>query len=524
VLTLLSRLLGLAREGISAALFGHSSGIYDAFITAWRVPNLFRRLLGEGAISTSLQEGLTKADAEEGLDEGGALFQATIRLVFGILLVVCGAGMVIAWCLPDTMPFTGAEWLGKDPGAIRDLVIRLMPFVVLVCLTALATGALNVRGHYAAPSWGPVLFNAGWIAALAAVGAYWGWGAGEGRPPGDVMAMVQALGWGVLAAGVLQLALQVPALKARGLLKRVGGAHPGSASGARRVLRESLPLALGAAAYQINVLIDGWMAEGLLRDGGPTLHYYANRIQQLPMALIPIAATTAVFPALLAVGQKGDTAGLRRLHDVAQRGVAFLLLPAAVGLFALAGPTISALLERGEFGADGVERAAPALRYLTLALPAVGASLLATRIYFSMGDKRTPVRFSILTLALNTGLNVLFLVGLGMDIDGLALATAISSWLHLLLLLRGHRRLGLPAGLERTMALLGRMLVAALVMGFVAHALEGWLRPGWGRGVALSAAIGAGILCYGGFAFVLRIPTLDEFRERLARRLSGGGS
>ena len=96
---------------ISASLFGHSSGIYDAFITAWRVPNLFRKLLGEGALSVALQEGVTEADGKEGLEAGAALFQATIRLVFAILLLVCGAGMVIAWCLPDTMPFTGAEWL-----------------------------------------------------------------------------------------------------------------------------------------------------------------------------------------------------------------------------------------------------------------------------------------------------------------------------------------------------------------------------------------------------------------------------
>ena len=130
--------MGLAREILSASLFGHSSGIYDAFITAWRIPNLFRKLLGEGALSVALQEGITKADAKEGLAEGAALFQATIRLVFAILLLVCGAGMVIAWCLPDTMPVTGAAWLGGDPGAIRELVVRLMPYVVLVCMTALA--------------------------------------------------------------------------------------------------------------------------------------------------------------------------------------------------------------------------------------------------------------------------------------------------------------------------------------------------------------------------------------------------
>ena len=480
-------------------------------------------MLGEGALATSLQRGLTKADAEEGLAGGAALFQATTQLVFAILLAVCGAGMVLAWCLPDTMPFTGAAWLGADPGAVRELVARLMPFVVLVCLTALAAGALNIRGHYAAPNWAPVLFNAGWIATLVAVGASWGWEVGDERGPDEVMAMVQALAWGVLGAGVLQLALQIPALRATGLLLRTRGARSSHGARAWRVLRESLPLAFGAAVYQVNVLIDGWMAEGLLPDGGPTLHYYANRIQQLPLALIPIAATTAVFPAFLALGQKGELGELRRLHDRTQRGVAFVLLPAAVGLFVLAGPTISAILEHGAFGAAGVARATPALEYLTLALVPVGASILATRVYFSLEDLRTPVRYAVFSLVLNTGLNVFFLVGLEMDIEGLALATAISSWIRLLLLLRGHRRLGLPAGLGGTAALLGRMLLAALAMGALAHAVEGWLRPGWGRGAALSAAIGAGIVCYLALAHALRISTLEELRERLVGRLGRKG-
>jgi putative peptidoglycan lipid II flippase len=212
------------------------------------------------------------------------------------------------------------------------------------------------------------------------------------------------------------------------------------------VLRETLPLALGAAVYQVNVLVDGWMAEGLLPDGGPTLHYYANRIQQLPLALIPIAASTAVFPLLLALGQRRDLPEIRTIHDRTQRGVAFVLLPAAIGLFALAGPTIAAIFEYGRFGAAGVARCAPALQYLTLALPSAGAAMLATRVYYSLGDQYTPVRLSILSISLNTGLNAYFLVGLGMDIEGLALATAISSWVHVLLLLRGRSGPGEDAG------------------------------------------------------------------------------
>jgi len=516
-LTLFSRVVGLAREILSASLFGHSSGIYDAFITAWRVPNLFRKLLGEGALSVALQEGITKADAKDGLAEGAALFQATMRLVFAILLLVCGAGMVVAWCLPDTMPITGAAWLGNDPEAIRELVVRLMPYVVLVCLTALAAGALNVRGHYAAPSWGPIIFNVGWVSALVAVGLTWGWESQGGRPPEQVMAMVQALGWGVLTAGFLQMALQIPALKSTGLFQR-SAPDPTRKARARQVLRDALPLAVGAAVYQLNVLIDGWMAEGMLPDGGPTLYYYANRLQQLPMALISISASTAIFPALLALGQKGDLGELRGLHDRTQRGTVFLLLPAAVGLYVLAGPEISTLLEHGEFGAEGVTRTTPALQYLTLALLPAGGAHLATRVYISMGDKRTPVLYSVFSMILNTVLNVLFLEGFGMDIEGLALGTAISSWFHLLLLLYGHRRLGLPKALPGTGGLFSKMLVASLAMGWVAGLVEESLRDVGGQLVALLAAILVGALSYFILAAALRIPIQKELIKKLSQR------
>ena len=499
-------------------MFGHSSGIYDAFITAFRIPNLFRRLLGEGALSMALQEGITRADDEEGLAGGTALFQATIRLVFAILLLVCGVGMVVAWCLPDTMPFTDIAWLGRDPGAIRELVVRLMPYVVFVCLTALAAGALNVRGHYAAPSWAPILFNAGWVAVLVCVGMHWGWEAKGERPPEQVMAMVKTLGWGVLGAGLLQLALQLPALRANGFLRRSPG-QPDRAAGARRVLRDALPLAVGAAVYQLNVLIDGWMAEGMLSDGGPTLYYYANRLQQLPMALISISASTAAFPALLALGQRGDVTGLRGLHDRTQRGVIFLLVPAAVGLYVLAGPEISTLLKHGEFGQAGVDPATPPLQSLTFALLPGGAAQLAPREYISMGDKRTPVIYSVLSMALNTGLNILFLEGMGMDIEGLALGTAISSWFHLTLLLHGHRRLGLPRALEGTAGLIARILVAALATGWVAHYVEKWLHESWGPVGALVTAILIGALAYFLLASALRISIQKELLARLVERL-----
>lgn len=151
-LTLLSRILGFVREVLSAALFGDKSAIWDAFVTAWRVPNLFRRFFGEGAISTSLQAALTEADGDGGNEAGRRLFLRTGRTMVLLLLSVSLLAMLGAYIVPDA-------FLGSDPAPVRELIVRLLPFVVLICLAALCAGALNVRGHFATPSLAPALMN-----------------------------------------------------------------------------------------------------------------------------------------------------------------------------------------------------------------------------------------------------------------------------------------------------------------------------------------------------------------------------
>src|SRR5688572_146501 len=187
-LTLLSRLLGFAREALMAAVFGDRSVISDAFVTAWRVPNLFRRLLGEGALSVSLQTAMTKADLERGDAAGRALFRATLRTMTGILLAVTVLAMAIVYVLPDAMPFTGWRWLGPVPEAVRDLTVRVLPYVVLVCAAAICGGALAVRGHFALPSLAPTAMNLVWIGTLVWIGIAAGWGHDLGTSEGEVVA------------------------------------------------------------------------------------------------------------------------------------------------------------------------------------------------------------------------------------------------------------------------------------------------------------------------------------------------
>lgn len=533
-LTFVSRILGFVREVLSAALFGDTSAIYDAFVTAWRVPNLFRRFLGEGAISTALQTALTEVDGDAGNEAGRRLFLRTLALMTGILTGLCAVVMALVVVTPDVMPGTGWAWLGADPEPVRELCLRLMPFVVLVCLAALCGGALQVRGHFGAPAVAPALQNVAWIAALVGLGVAFGWEAlsDAAAEKERQFEMARWLAWGVLAAGVVQLGVHVPALLRQGLLFRAAGVVAEAGAEVTRsawgVLRTSAPLALGAAVYQVNVMLDGLMAEGLLRDGGPAAHYYANRIQQFPLALVAIAATSSVFPSLKALGHRGRLDELRALHDRTQFGVVFLALPAGAGLLALSHPMCAVLFQHGEYGADGVGRMSAVLTVLAVALIPAGAVGLASRVYYAVDDLRTPVRISIAMLVLNALLNVAFVVGIGMDADGLALATALTSWGNLFLLLPGlSRRLGLPSSGLGVAGVVRRL--APIVIASTLAAVVAWLAQ---RGVAtlldadepersvpgLVAAAAVGVGSYLLLVHIFRVPEWTALRARLAAR------
>lgn len=527
--TLLSRVLGLIREVVASALFGSNSGIYDAFITAWRVPNLFRRFLGEGALSTSFQTALTAVDADHGEKAGATLFWRTLKMLAGLLVGLCLVIMALVYLAPDRMPGTGWPWLGEDPGAVRELTLRLMPFVVLVCISALFTGALHVRGSFAAPAVAPAAMNVLWILALLGIAMQFGWYGKSPAAPGELglegqarhLEMTRWLAWAVLFSGVVQLAVQVPALRATGLL--AGGTRqarlPDDSPRPLDVLKRATPLAFGAAVYQINVMVDGLMAEGLLADGGPTLHYLANRVQQFPIALVAIAATSAVFPALQALGHKRDLPALRKLHDQTHLAIAAVAIPAACGLFALARPVIEVLFERGSFGSDGVARATPALQALCVAILPAGATGLIARTYYAMGDFLTPVKISVGMLLLNVLLNTWFLVGMGMDVEGLAAATAITSALNATALLPGlTRRLGLPRASVPMFGTLVKILVASVVAALCAHMAEAALDDIVGRTVALGIAIVVGGVSYVVAGLLFGIDVVRTIARKFLRR------
>ena len=530
-LTLVSRVLGYAREMLAAALFGDTSGIFDAFLTAFRVPNLFRRFLGEGALATSFQTALTEVDESHGSSAGGVLFRRTLGLMAVVSFLLSLLVMAAVSMAPDEVPGTDWAWLGADPDAVRDLTVRVMPFLVLVCLSSLVTGALHVRGRFGAPAFAPAAMNLAWIATLLVIAWQFGWGDASAAEAGGPdlaarhVAMARWLASGLLVAGLVQLAVQWPALRSAGLLGRQGGARalPPGAPGPGEVLRRSAPLALGAAVYQINVMVDGLMAESLLSNGGPTAHSYANRVQQFPLALVAIAATSAVFPALQQLGHRRERAALRRLHDRTHLAIAAVALPAAVGLFVLARPVVEVSFEHGAFGPEGVDRTTLALKALCFAIVPAGATGLVARTYYSVGDFTTPVKVSAAMLVLNGLLNVLFLVGMGMDVEGLAAATAVTSALNVAMLLPGlTRRLGLPKSEVPFGHALPRIAVASALSGLAAGLTEQGLDGILGPALALVLAIGAGGTVYLGAALALGIEDVRAISKKVLGRLRPG--
>lgn len=529
--TALSRVLGYGREALTAALFGDKSAIYDAFVTAWRIPNLFRRLLGEGAVSTSLQTSMTEADSDRGDEVGRALMWETLRLATWILIALTALLMGGVALMGETMPITGWRWLGEDSAAMRELTVQASPYVLAICLAGLISGALAVRGRFTATSAGPGVMNIVAIVTLVAIGVRFGW---EGLAPVDGEAgrerhldMARWFSWGLLASGFVQLAMLVPEMRAAKLLERA----PRLAEHRRaawNVLRTSVPLALGAAVYQINVLVDSFMANNLLPTGGASTYYYANRIQQLPLALVATAATSAVFPAMKALAHKREFGELRKLHEQTHLGVAFLALPASFGLFALATPVTAVLLQRGEFGAEGVARTSDAIRMLCIALLPGGAVGLISRAYYALGDFSTPVRISCFSLVLNIVFNWFFVVVLKMDTGGLAAGTAVVSWINVALLLPGLARrirsdAGQPVpGLPGFGARLAKIAFASLCCGAAAFGAHLAFAREARSATALVVAIACGIAAYVVAAGALGLPEWHAVRLRVSARWNRG--
>jgi putative peptidoglycan lipid II flippase len=515
--TMLSRVTGLARDQVMAILFGAGYAT-DAFNVAFRIPNLLRDLFAEGAMSSAFVPAFTEARLKRGDDDAWRLGRQMFLWLALVLGVICVAGALFA--TPLVRLFAGG--FERESGKLEltvTLTRTMLPFLPLVALAAVAMGMLNARGRFGLPALAPTLLNLGMIGGGLALIPLMNH---IGQPA------ILALAIGVLLGGALQFACQLPALHAIGFRFRLE--RPRLDPGVRRVATLMLPATIGLAATQTNLMVSTVIASHL-EQGSVSWLYYAFRLMQLPIGVFGVALATVSLPELARAAVENDMAALKRTLSATLRLVLLLTIPAAVWLAVMAEPIIALLFEHGRFHAGDTLRTAWALRMYCVGLTAFAAVGVLTRACYALGETRLPVQASFVAVAINLGLNLLFIGPwreLGLGHLGLALATSITSIGNLLqLAFYLRRRLGRLEG-RRMAGTLFRVSLASLGIALLCLVLLRLMPRGGGGPVTdgVLVAVGALIAAFGGYALmkllrVEEVATVDGLLAGLRRRVFG---
>lgn len=446
--TLASRLLGFIRDMVIARAFG-AGPVTDAFFVAFRLPNVLRRLLAEGALSTAVVPVFTQYLATRDRADFYRMFRSTIAVALIALTVATLLGMVAAGWLVRFI----APGFATNPSLISLAVhlTRLMfPYLTLVGLSALAMGALNAHGRFFAAALGPAVLNLAMIASVLGLSA-------SVTPP------IVSLAIGVLAGGLGQLVIQLPSLRREGLPLTPSAelCHPAVG----RIARLMLPSVFGLAAVQVTVFVNTVLAS-VLAPGSISFLYYADRVMEFPLGIFGIALASAALPAMARQATAGDTDGLAHTVNFALRLSAYVALPAALGLVMLRTPITRVLFQRGEFGAAETVATAWALAWYAIGLPAFSATRITAQAFYALGEPRTPVIVGIVAVGVNVLLAIAFMRP--MAHAGLALASSGSAYANLAMLVwLARQRLGWIGG-HALLRSLARTTVPAV-------ALAGWL-------------------------------------------------
>ena len=433
LLTLVSRITGLVRELLIASTFG-ASAMTDAFNVAFRIPNLFRRLFAEGAFSQAFVPVLADTKAQHGEAKTRLLVDHVATVLTGVLLLTCVVGVAAAPLLVWAM----ASGLKQAPHGFEAAVVMtrwMFPYIAFMSLVALAAGVLNTWKRFAVSAATPVLLNVAMIAA-AWLGAPWLKGLG--------IEPIYAMGGGVMAGGMLQLAVQVPALKKLGLMPSIGlnwaairasWADPAT----KRIARLMVPALLGVSVAQISLLINTQIASHLT-PGSVSWLTYADRLMEFPTALLGVALGVVLMPQLAAAKAANDPDRYSAMLDWGLRLVVFLAVPCAVALLTFSTPLVAVLYHYGAFTDRDVQQTTTALMGYGAGLVGLVAIKVLAPGFYASQDIRTPVRIAIVVLVITQLLNIA-LVPL-LQHAGLALAIGIGAVINALWLLAGLLRRG----------------------------------------------------------------------------------
>lgn len=429
LLTLVSRISGLARDVVVAGAFGNSAWM-DAYNVAFRIPNFLRRLFGEGAFQQAFVPVLGETRARDGDEVTRLLIDAVSTILFWALVATCIVGIIAA----PVMVWLMASGLSQLDDAV--VMTRIMfPYIGLISLVSLAAGILNTWKRFVVPAATPVLLNLASIAAAWWLGpAFKGWG----------IEPIYAQAVGVMIGGVLQLAIQIPALRRVGALPSIGllpgtiraaWSHPGVG----RVMRQMAPALVGVSVAQISVVINTQIAshQGV---GAVSSLDWASRLMEFPTGLLGVALGVVLIPQLSAANGRKDTAAYSGLLDWGLRLVLLLALPCAMALLVFPNALLAVLFQRGAFDAAAVHQTATALMGYGVGLMGlVGVKILAPG-YYARQDIRTPVKIAIAVLVLTQVMNAIFVPYLGHA--GLALSVSLGAMINATWLFVGLRRVG----------------------------------------------------------------------------------
>jgi len=492
-LTLVSRVLGFVRDFFIARVFG-AGLVTDAFFVAFRIPNLLRRLFGEGAFSQAFVPILGEARTRQSPEEVRELVDSVATVLFLALLATAALGVIAApFIVHLTAPGFAAE---PDKFALTVAMLRItFPYIVFISLVALAAGVLNTWSRFAVPAVTPALLNVSFIVGAAFF-------ADRFDPP------VLVLAWAVFAGGALQLALQLPALARIGMLPRwrLNLAHEGM----RRVLKLMAPAVFGVSVSQVSLLINTVFASFLV-TGSVSWLYYADRLMEFPAGLLGVALGTILLPSLSRYHAALDHDAYGRLLDWGLRLTLLLALPAAAALAVLALPLVTTLFQYGRFSAVDAWATQNALVAYSAGLVGMILVKILAPGFYARQNVATPVRIGIITLLATQVLNAAFIGPL--KHVGLALALALGALLNAALLYRGLRRHGIYTPQPGWIGFFLKLAVSAAAMSAALWYAMGdsawWLAAGWqARVPALAALVALGLGVYGAcllaFGFRLR--------------------
>ena len=508
-----SRVLGLVRELVFARLFG-AGLLMDAFVAAFRAPNLLRDLFAEGALSTAFITVFSKKITTEGDQSAWVLANKIATLAAVFMSAVTLLGIVFA---PQLIGLLAGGFPAEKAALTIQLTRIMFPFILLVSLAALVMGMLNAKNVFGAPAMASSFFNLGSIIGGVALG-WWL------DPQFGARALV-GLSLGTLLGGLLQLVVQFPALRRAGFRFRPDFAWRDD--GVRQILLLMGPAVIAASAVQVNVLINGNFASQL-GNGPVSWLNYAFRLMQLPLGIFGVAVGTVTLPVVSRFASLHDHAGVRSTLGHGIRLAFLLTIPCAVGLIFFAEPIISLIFQRGRFDYRDTLQTALALKFYAVGLVAYSGIKVIAPAFYALNKRNLPMLVSFFSILTNYFLNDLFTFRLHFGHCGLAFSTSIVATINFAILyFLMIRHVG---GLE-TRALLGntaRLLLACVPLAFVCLAAQRWFFAGLEtmaflpKTTAVLGTIAAAAAVFGACVLLLRIEEVEDVvriaRRKLARR------